>query len=53
MVIPRTLSSLRKFRWFNPYTLKISSVNFPNCLTYNSFDVSWENLVLDQLKNRK
>ena len=53
MVIPRTISSLRKFRWFNPYTLKISSVNLPKCLTYNSFDVSWENLVLDQLKNRK
>ena len=50
MVIPRTLSSLCKFRWFNPYTLMISSVNFPNCLTNNCYDVSWENLVLDQLK---
>ena len=34
---------------FNPWTHKISLLgNFPSCLPYNSYDVSLENLELDQ-----
>ena len=33
----------------NPFTPKISFSNSPFCLLYNSYDVSLENFVLDQL----
>ena len=37
------------FQLVNPFTLRISLSNSPYCLSYNSYDVSLENLVPDQL----